>query len=137
MPDFDRYAWALAQPGDWFAVHVVTSPDDVNPQEIALTRKELLAGLTCGQATTPPPPTITPVTMQVVGPTGVYKRSAMTPKDDRSRIVLLKRSELVTVSNAPIEDKDYGIIWRKVIGEQAYIAERTISGNIVWLAAPN
>lgn len=137
MPDFDRYQWALAQPGDWFSVRVVTDPKDVNPQEIALTRKELLAGLTCGQVPTPPPPTVTPVRMQVVNPTGVNKRSAMTPKDDRTIIILLKRSELVTVDSVPIEDKVNGIIWRKVIGEQAYIAEKTVNGAVVWLAAPN
>lgn len=133
MPDFDRYAWALAQPGDWFSVRVVTDPKDVNPQEIALTRKELLAGLTCGQVPTPAPPTITTVKMTVINAAGVNVRAAPTTKGTILR--LLGQGSVVTVETTTTTADS--IIWRKVIGEQAYIAERIISGAVVWLAVPN
>lgn len=132
MPDFDRYAWALAQPGDWFAVHVVTSPDDVNPQEIALTRKELLAGLTCGQVPTPPPPTIETVKMTVINAAGVNVRSAPTTKGAILR--LLGQGSVVTVETTTTTADS--IIWRKLANEQAYVAEKAVDGSIVYIRLP-
>lgn len=133
MADFDRYAWALAQPGDWFSVRVVPDPGDVTAQEIALTRKELLAGLTCGQVPTPAPPTIETVKMTVINGSGVNVRAAPTTKGTILR--LLGQGSVVTVETTTTTADS--ILWRKVANEQAYVAEKAVDGSIVYIRLPN
>jgi hypothetical protein len=132
MADFDRYQWVLDQPGDWFALHAVTTPDGLTPQEIALTRKEAVAALLCGQAPTPPPPTISTEMLKVTLSGGVNVRGA--PSLTGTVLRLLRQGEVITVeTTTTTADK---IIWRKIADHQEWVAEVRVDNTLRWLA-PN